>query len=48
MIGQCLTNKNKSATISKTKKFLELNKARVRDDKPLSMHENDTHDAHEI
>jgi len=26
MIGQCLSNKNESATVSKTKNFLELNK----------------------
>ena len=26
MIGQCLSNKNESATVPKTKKFLELNK----------------------
>jgi len=27
MIGQCLSNKNESATVPKTKKFSELNKA---------------------
>jgi hypothetical protein len=27
MIGQCLLNKNESATVSKSKKFLDLNKA---------------------
>jgi len=27
MIGQCLSNKNESATMSKSKKFLDLNKA---------------------
>jgi len=27
MIGQCLSNKNESATVSKTKIFYELNKA---------------------
>jgi len=27
MIGQCLSNKNKSATVSKSKKNLDLNKA---------------------
>jgi len=27
MIGQYLSNKNKSATVSKSKKFLDLNKA---------------------
>jgi len=29
MIGQCLSNKNESATVSKSKKFLDLNKAVV-------------------
>jgi len=29
MIGQCLSNKNESATVSKTKKKSELNKALV-------------------
>ena len=27
MIGQCLSNKNESATVSKSKKFSDLNKA---------------------
>jgi len=27
MIGQCLSNKNESATVPKTKKFSKLNKA---------------------
>jgi len=27
MIGQCLSNKNESATVSKSKKILDLNKA---------------------
>jgi len=27
MIGQCLSNKNKNAIVSKSKKFLDLNKA---------------------
>ena len=26
MIGQCLSNKNESVTVSKSKKFLDLNK----------------------
>jgi len=29
MIGQCLSNKNESATVSKTKKILKLNKAQL-------------------
>ena len=29
MIGQCLSNKNESATVSKSKKFLDLNKALI-------------------
>jgi len=29
MIGQCLSNKNKSATVLKSKKFLDLNKALI-------------------
>jgi hypothetical protein len=29
MIGQCLSNKNKSATVSKSKKILNLNKAYI-------------------
>jgi hypothetical protein len=28
MIGQCLSNKNKNATIAKSKKISELNKAK--------------------
>ena len=29
MIGQCLSNKNESATVSKSKNFLDLNKLLV-------------------
>ena len=29
MIGQCLSNKNESATVLKSKKFLDLNKALI-------------------
>jgi len=29
MIGQCLSNKNESATVAKNKKFCELNKAEI-------------------
>ena len=29
MIGQCLSNKNESATVSKCKKFLHLNKPKI-------------------
>jgi len=29
MIGQCLSNKNENATVAKSKKFSELNKALV-------------------
>jgi hypothetical protein len=31
MIGQCLSNKNEIATVSKSKTFLDLNKALVYD-----------------
>jgi len=31
MIRQCLSNKNEIATVSKSKKFLDLNKPLVRD-----------------
>jgi len=29
MIGECLSNKNKIATVSKTQKILDLNKAQI-------------------
>ena len=29
MIGQCLSNKNKNAAVSKSKNFLDLNKASI-------------------
>jgi len=29
MIGQCLSNKNESVTVSKSKKFLDLNKTTI-------------------
>jgi len=34
MIGQCLSNKNESATVSKSKKILDLNKPLI-----LSLHD---------
>ena len=37
MIEQCLSNKNKSATVSKSQKFCELNEAWIKDDQHLRL-----------